>query len=62
MKHETKEIFSSKANDFIIRLKTINHSIKNHLSPEYKKQYIIKRVLSSSFLYFTGVTDQSIFN
>lgn len=36
MKHETKEVFSSKANDFIIRLKAINHSIKNHYHPNIK--------------------------
>ncbi|MDN6291289.1 MAG: hypothetical protein L0L57_05330 [Alkalibacterium sp.] len=61
MEQETKEILSNKASNLIMRLKSINHSIKNHLSPEYRKQNIIKRFLSCFFLHMMGTLLGTLF-
>lgn len=55
------KVLENKVKDYLKKVKEINDSLKEHLSPAYRKQHNIKRFFSCFLLYIVGVLVVSLF-
>lgn len=61
-KNEEKESTGSKENIHVVKAKNIYISIQEHLKPEYRKQYNVRRFISCILLFIILRYSQSTYN